>query len=378
MFLPAESCIDRYYPEEYIESTSKLVVDGIITDESEMQKIVLSKTSSLEKQEFIPYSYCIVQVSDDKGNSFFFEEQADEPGNYYGQIEEQFLTVGSKFRLEVVTPENKRYLSSYEELLPSPDIDTVYYEIISMPTSDPEVFIDGAQFYLDFFATDEFGKNYLFRLEETYEYHSTWPIRSYFDETGFVSSPADYSKFICYKTDLIPTIFLLTTSNLVENTYIKYELNFVNDHTQQLLHHYTLYIKQYALSESAYNFWKILKENNQDIESLYAKQPQIIIGNIKNADNSGEPALGYFGVSSVVTHRLTIKKSEGLSFNEVPYCTPIWPETGFPPTKPLYLVGMKNPKDPEGPSGWGYADAECFDCTLLGGTVVKPPFFEDE
>ncbi len=376
MFL-LTSCVERYYIDEHIENIPKLVVDGIVSNESDTQKIVLSKTSSTEDPEFLPYSACFVQVIDEEGNSFGFEESPDEPGHYYGHIAEDYLSEGSNFRLQISTPENKHYSSTFEKYSPSPSIDTVYYEIQSIPTSEPGELIDGAQFYLDFLASDDYGQKYLFRLEESFEYHSTWPIRAYIDETGFHASPADYSKFICYKTSELPQIFLLSTSNLTENTYIKYPLHFVDDHTQRLLYNYSLLIKQYSLSESAYEFWKILKENNQDEEGLFAKQPSVIKSNISNDDHPDEIALGYFGVSSVVTYRLILKTVEELSFRKVPYCKPIYPDAGLPiAPRPLYLVRMRNPKDPEGPMVWGYSGSECFDCTLLGGTVDKPPFFD--
>ncbi len=364
------SCVERYYLDEHIESITKLVVEGYISNKSETQHIVLSRSSSPDNPEFTPYSGCTVHVVDEGDRTFDFQEATDEPGNYYGQIEEQYLFEGAKFQLFISTPDNKHYRSTQEEILPAPPIDTVYYEITTIPTSDPEISIDGVQFYLDFLASDEYGQKFRFVLEESYEYHSTWPKRAYLDETGFHYPPADYSTFICYQTQEMNQIFLLSTSNLTENTYIKYPLHFVDDHTQRLLYNYSILIKQYTLSEPAYEYWEILKENNQDIEGLFNKQPSALKSNVFQDENPEELVLGYFGVSSVVDHRIVMGPVKELSFRKVPYCAPSIPEVGYPPDpRPLYLVLVNG-------IVWGYAYTECFDCTLLGGSLIKPPFFE--
>lgn len=363
------SCVERYKLENHIDYIPKLVVDGLLSNNVDTQRVIISLTSSSENPEFIPYSGCSVEVTDDKENSFSFTESED-PGIYYSIITEEYFTEGSEFSLRIITPDNQYYQSTSEEYLPSPPIDSVYYKLTSKPTSDPEIFIDGIQFYLNFLASNKYARKYRYVLEETYEYHATWPMRAYLDETGFHFPPADYSKFICFMTNRLSHIYLLSTSNLIDNSFIQYPLNFVDDHTQRLLYNYSLLVKQYSLSESAYIFWETLKENNQSIEGIYAKQPSRIKGNISNENNPEEIVLGYFGVSSVTEYRIVLDPVEELSFSYVPYCDPLIPEKGYPPgPRPLYLVLV-------GGTIWAYADTECFNCTLSGGVLTKPSFFE--
>lgn len=370
------ACIDRYYLDEQITPSSKLVIDATIKNDTSAQLIKLSTSSSPDNPKYVPYSNCKVIVVDDKGQEYVFEESFNQEGYYYGVIDKANLMVGAKFQLSIETPNEENYVSEFEEMLPAPEIDSLYYDLTSIPTADPLINIDGVQFYLDFYANSNFPKNYRFELSETYEYHSTWPMRSYLDENGtFVNEPADYSKFVCYGGALIPDIFILSTSNLTENKYIKFPLHFVNDHTQRLLYNYSILLKQLTLSESAYNYWDIMKSNNQEAGGLYSVQPAAVKGNVFNVDNPEVRALGYFGVSSVKELRLTIKGGiEELSFSDVPYCMAFVPEVGYPPDpRPLYLAYTK---DKYGNLVLGYAETECFDCTLLGGSVDKPWFFE--
>ena len=286
------------------------------------------------------------------------------------------LKEGFSFRVSVITPDGKQYYSQYEKLTPCPPVGNIHYDIQSHETSDPDVTEDGVQFYVDFNGQGDYGNYYRWVVEETYEYHSTWPITRYTDNTGTHKLyKADYSFFTCYKTDDIQDIFILSTKGLDKNRYQNYPLNFVNDHTQRLMYKYSLLVKQYSISESAYNFWKKLRENNKESSGLFAKQPSQVNGNIYNPNDTTEVVLGYFGVSSVTTRRIMVP-AVGLKFNDVTFCHVTKPPPGpLPEERPLYwALGV----DGDGMTFWGYADQECFICTLLGGTTEKPSYWDEK
>lgn len=371
------SCIERFYiagPEE--KFVPKMVINGTITTDKDLQEIVISMTSTPEDPKFVPVSGCNVQVEDDKNNRYFFQETG-KPGHYYGVIQPNVLVPGSQFRLNVLTPEGKYYSSKLEKLLPCPEVGSVYYEILSKPTTDPELVEDGLQFYVDF-AGDENSETYFrMKLEETYEYHSTWPVQRYLDEqNNFVKlSKADYTKFVCYKTDEIDDIYTLSTLGLSMNKYKHYPLHFVNDKTQRLMFKYSLLIKQYSLTEQAYQYWEALRKNNKEAVDLFGKQPAQVKGNIFNVNDSSEHVLGYFGVSSLTTKRIIVPAATGFSFNMVSFCHVTKPdgESMLPDERPLYYaMGI----DENGEIFWNYSDSECFICTLLGGTTAKPTYWE--
>jgi hypothetical protein len=376
----AASCVERYYLNEHSDLSSKIVVEALINDLEGIQKVKLSKTSSPENKEFSPLTGCSVVVTDIENNEFIFHESTVEPGTYEGIIDESFLQAGNKFRLHFSTPAGIEYESGYEELLPCPPVDSVYYEVKSVPTTDPDVDVDGVQFYIDFKAPEDYGKYYRWQIDETWEYHSTWPISVYIDEGGFHNAFND-SLFCCYKTLPVDDIFILSTSGLVENSYRKYRLHFVDDHTQKLMHQYSLLIKQYSISENAYYYWSVLDKNNQESGGLFDSQPALASSNVANIRNPGEIVLGYFGVSSVKTKRIIITDIPGLTFRDVPWCKAraLKPgELAFygPEDWPVYLVYFWDPI--EDARVLGISNSECFDCTLLGGTTEKPKYWDEK
>jgi hypothetical protein len=65
-------------------------------------------------------------------------------------------------------------------------------------------------------------------------------------------------------------------------------------------------VSQYSLTREAYQFWKLLDEQQTRTGSLFDPQPAPIEGNIYNAENNHELALGYFGASAISRKRLII------------------------------------------------------------------------
>lgn len=371
------SCIERYYPDVSGEGfVPKLAVDGIICNDTEFQEIVISQSNSSGDPEFLPLFGCNVQVEDNKGNIFVFSESTEKKGHYLGKISENYFVTGINFRLKLTTPEGKQYSSKFEVLLPCPAVDLVYYEKQTKPTTDLNVVEDGLQFYIDFVGEENTGKYFRWKLEETYEYHSTWPIRRYLDTQGYVTLiKADYSKFVCYKTEEIPDIFTLSTVGLSQNNYKHYPLHFVNDYTQRLMFKYSLLVKQYSLTEQAYLYWENLRKNNKEAVDLFGRQPAQVKGNIVNVNDSSEIVLGYFGVSSVTSKRIIVPGVTDFNYNKVSFCRVTKPDgmSMLPDERPLYWAqGV----DENGEEFWGYADTQCFICTLLGGTTVKPPYWD--
>jgi hypothetical protein len=370
-----DSCIDRYYLDNFVNESQKLVVDGTITDDCNEQVIKISYSSSTENPSFNGASNCLVKVADDKNHVFNFVEDIKTPGYYKGTIPEEYTLTGNKFQLIVITPDGKTYKSSFEEMLPCPPVDSVYYTAEHRATESAGENIDGLQFYIDFNATDYFGRYYRWIIEETYEYHSTWPKKDYIGIDGkYHEDPIDLSQFICYKTEINNELFLLSTEGLNSNIYKKAKLHFVDDHTQRLLYNYSILVKQRSLSNSAYYFWENIKKNNQETNGLFTKQPSMLKGNIHNENDTTEVVLGYFMVSSETTKRIIIRDMPELLFNDVGFCVPVIISGPLPvDPRPMYFVTAYLL---DGTAADAFTFPECIECTLLGGITQKPYFFE--
>src|SRR5665647_2039312 len=287
------SCVERYFPATELNFQSQMVIDGTITPGRSEQEIVISKSSSTGDPKFTTVSGCKVSVEDGKGNSFPFYESKD-IGHYLGKIDEGFLVSGERYRLHVRTFKGIEYVSSYEELLPCPEVGNVYFELETKQTQDPKITENGLQFFIDFNGSSNFGHFFRWQLTETYEYHSKWPLDQWLDKDGNhdLVEP-DYSNFICYKTTELSNIFVLSTDGFNQNSYSKYKLHYVKDQNQRLEYKYSLLVNQYSLTEKAYNYWESLRKNNQETVDLFGKQPANVKGNIHNLNDTTDVCLLY-------------------------------------------------------------------------------------
>jgi hypothetical protein len=372
------SCVERYYYNTNGKFSPHLVVDALIEDDDSVQTIILSKSTSPEITLLDPLSNCIVSISDDDGNQFHFYESETHRGSYNCAIEKKFFKTGTNYTLHIITPDGSEYASDSEELTDCPPVDSVKFQLLHKPTTDQNVTEDGLQFYIDLKADNYNSRFYRWTIDETWEYHSEWPKIRYIDVDGYHEGPIDYSKFICYRTSQVPQIFILSTQDYSSNNYMNYKLQFVNDHTQKLLYKYSILIKQYSISETAYDFWKDLVKNSQESIGLFETQPAKVEGNIHNVLDVSDRVLGIFCVSSVTTKRINILgRVPGLSFAEVPHCSgriitgPIGPGGPYP----IYLVYVTRS---DGTQLNAIAEQECVDCTIKGGTTVIPSFLKEK
>jgi hypothetical protein len=369
-----QSCVERYFLEDHEQVNPKMVIEGNITTACGSQSIRISQSTSTEWPKYEPVSDCAVAVTNEQNRSIIFIEDVENPGTYTCTPDEGFLQIGQQYKLVVETPDRRVYESLYEPLFDCPPVDSVYYERQKIATNDPAQFRDGLQFYLDHEASDYFGKYYRMVVEETYEYHSSWPKKNYIETWRIIVAPYDYSTFVCYQTSTVDEIFTLTTSELATNAYQKFKLHYVSNSTQRLMYNYSVLIRQLSVSENAYTYWENIRKNNRESADFFTVQPSMVRGNIYNNSDSAEVVLGYFSVSAESTKRIVYERNEDFDFSGVSYCSPIIIEMIIPDSpRPLYLVeGVYD----NGKEVRAWAPSECFDCTLLGGVLEKPEFFE--
>ncbi len=376
LIVSVQSCVDRYYLNEYVEFEPRVVVEALLDDENPIQEIVISLSTNPEMPNREPLSACIVTVKDNFENTFYFQESADKLGSYLCNIDKNIWKVGAKLKLFIETPDGVKYTTDFEEIKPCPEVEDITYKIERKPTSDPNVTEDGLQFYIDLVADETYDRYFKWVIEETWEYHSSFVKKRYDDANGvYHNGPVDSSFFICYKTKYVNDLFSVSTEGLEQNRYDNFKLHFVNDHTQRLLYRYSILVKQYSISEKEHIFWENIIKNGKESGGLFDKQPAMVDGNIFNVADSSDKALGYFSVASMNMKRINIEEVEGLSFEYIPYCKGI--PLGSPPiedTPPTYYVYIQ---DDIGKYVDAIANDECVICTLLGGTTEPPSFWKE-
>ncbi len=375
----SQSCVE---PIDLMKNSDKdftVVFDGVVVNNTDFQTIKLSKSVNAYGEDEYPLKNATVSIEDDMGDVFQFFENDTASGTYNGIISRAYMTVGSKFRLHFSLDDGREYQSDFEEITPCPPVDSVYYEVkndTQFVNTTNEV-KTGVQFYVDIKADDNYSRFYRWKLNETYEYHSTWPVTSYWIGHMVTHAKPDSSRVICYKTEDIPEIFTTSTKQLDENLFLRYPLQFVSNGNQRLYYRYSLLVTQMSLTEKGYYYWELLKENLNGSSLLTDKQPSQIFGNIHCVSNPDEKVLGYFGASDVKQKRIFVQNVEGLTFGQI-FCVPFLLDPRFlvypiPEDWPYYFV--KKPQGAE--DGLYIGDHYCFDCLLRGGTLEVPDIWKE-
>ncbi len=292
-----------------------LVIDGKLTDQTQRHSVRLSYTRPLGQDSVQSIvSDAQVKIQNDEGGEIILEYMDGAyhtPSNFSG-------VHGVSYRLEVIMNDGTTYQSTFEELIPSPPIDSIYDVFAEISFSDQSRNDQGIQFFLD--THDDSEKARFFR----YEYDETWQVRvpypSLFDiridtfyiedEEGELELLLDTAIFlrddtvgICYEYDESLGLNIGSTANNQTNHLSEHPLTFISQTSQKIRTRYSILAKQYTISQEAFLYYRKLIENNESTGTLFDKQAGTINGNVHNIDDPKEAVLGYFEVSGYTESR---------------------------------------------------------------------------
>ncbi len=369
--LVMSACIKAYDPVIESNEENKYVVSGRITDKEGWQEVSVSLSSPIESPKNIMVGGCQVAIEDDKGNSFVLDER--DPGIYKVWMRQFDLMPGTSYRVKLLMPDGTKLESGYDKMAKCPPLDSVYYAIKEVPTTDPEKTQQTMQFYVNLDAIGDYSKYYKWDITETWEYHAALPAQYYYDGMMHEIVPPDSSKMVCWITKVVKNVFTLSTTGLSQNKYNQLPLHFIDGRTPRLGIQYSILVNQLALSEGAYNYWEQLRINSNEQGGLYEKQPLAVKGNLINVTNPEKEVLGYFYATATSEKRYFYKDVPGIDLDFYNSCSPY----------PLGRFGFREIFTWEYPVYFYYNEVgairllnnECIDCTIIGGTTEKPDFW---
>ena len=366
------SCVEPFEPELH-ESQKVLVISGMITDQPGRHEISVSRSSSYRLPVFQGVEFCIVTVEDQDGNMVHYNNTGE--GIYEADLPESFLEVGDAVSLKVVTPSGLEYRSSYDTILPCPELDSIYWELGYQETPDPEFTRPGIQFYLDMSGETTDSRNIIWQVDETWEYWASLIGNRIMSGWGTVEEFRSNVIFKCWKHFPLDQVYIASTRSQTSNEVRRLPLSFVSNETDRLSVTYSINVKQQSLSLEAYDYWR--RMNDQAVESggMYETQPASVAGNIYNAYNPEEVVLGFFYATHLKEKRIFVKNNNLFDFYvphiqcEYQSTNTIWSNRDKI-TFPIYIYDPGN----FNPTLWG--PEECFDCRIQGGDTIKPEYWE--
>ncbi|MDH5608623.1 MAG: DUF4249 domain-containing protein [Cyclobacteriaceae bacterium] len=370
------SCILPYdfNPENYQRS---LVVDGSLTNETKAHTVRLFYTQPIDSPVYQPATQAVVSITDGDGVVTYLTETYT--GTY--QTMSDFSGVaGQTYQLTVETADGRSYQTRPVTLLLSPPIDSLYMRYEYLPSDETHHNEGGIQFFVD--SHDDTGNTRYFRYDWEETYRIQVPFPSLYDNNlVYRTSPLG----TCYQTNVSKSFHFATATGTGQTRVAEFPIHFVFQYEQQLRTRYSLKVKQYAISDEAYQYFQHLNKNNEGSGSLFDQQQGAIIGNVFSVDDASEIVLGYFEVAGV-SERREFYNPRDLpppfrvppylyhcpyndiiisSFDSVDY---------YLNTNPFLLVYMVSTFTP--PVGVYLASRECADCSWYASTI-KPDFWID-
>ena len=318
------SCIETFQPDVELDS-SYVVVNGFISNED---SIVVNISRSIDPESGIISNIVgsTVTLFGDDGTEEILLDIGN--GMYAGE------TIGRpnvNYSLEIILPNARVIASDWQLLKEGAEVG----EISILRATRSEYFngyeneIDGLD--LNLYLNDENfnSRFYRWELEGTYEFHSV------------------LSSDICYVTDFFKGNFILGESISNDKDIVSTKLAFLESNGKKFAWGYSMEVKQYALNKDAYNYWKKIDDQQNNVGSVFDSPPAQIVGNLNYVNQNDLQVLGFFEASYVAKSRIFIKPSDFI-------IEPILE------TSPCYF---------DNPPGW------CSDCTKLVGSTREKPIF---
>ncbi len=361
-------CTQPYNPPNIKGNYNYLVVDGIVINGPTQTVINLSRSQNINDSSYytlIPETGAIINVVGSLGDTYALQEQG--AGAYVA--DSLNLNPGETYQIKIVTANGSQYQSDSSTLSSSPPIDTVNWQLTS----------NGLQIYVNTHDPLNNTHFYLWQYAETWEYHSAYDAS--FEYVNQLVVPRDSAQRVykCWQSDQSTNLIIGSSAKLQQDIIYEQPLVFIPSSSEKLGVEYSILVKQFALTEKAYNFWQTLQKNTEQLGSLFDAQPSQLTGNVHNLSNPNEPVLGFVSFSSLQQQRIFIYNSElsTWGYNHLA-CEEIVVVNNPDSFAFYYGAGYIPVSEDYPPSGFvGYYSAlsSCVDCTLHGGTTLKPSFW---
>jgi hypothetical protein len=361
-------CKEVYAPPAIKAANRYLVVDGFINIASNgVTTINLNRTRDLGDSTTIgiPELNAKVSIVGTHGADYTL---TDTGGTGIYTSASLTLDVTDLYRIAITTADGRKYASDAVPCKPTPPIDTVFWR----QPSDLTVYVN---------THDPTGNTRYYR----YDYAETWEhdaeIAAALTVANGMIVPTDLSnqKFRCWTTAPSTNVLVTTSTRLAEDIINAFPITTILNGDTKFTIAYSILVRQYALTEDAYNYWLLIQKTSDAVGTLFDLQPTQLMGNIHCITNPSEPVIGFLSACTVRQQRVFVYHSNLNSWkdNQLIYgCDSLvialdtmnpliynYPDTFYAPwyynAQGFLVLGSRY----------------CIDCTLFGGSNQSPPYW---
>lgn len=290
------SCLDKVDIESKNFIQKQLVVEGNINNGDGPYVVKLSYAFSINEenkrqiknQGIFDAEVAIINSTSGDRLELIPSKIPSEWGIYKSPINSSFKGLNqNEYYLEIEV-ENEIYQSSREKIVTASSMDSIY-AVYNENTRKMEVFVD--------FTDPESSKDYYI-----WEWNGYKRIRTFLPDVPFIECCN-----ICY----IP--LQGNDINVFEDEFqngqsIKKQK--ISDFFIIRFNVFLIEVQQHRLNKEAYDFWNLLKLQQESQGSLFDPPPFGIKGNISNINNKDETVLGYFYASGISEDHLKFSAFE--------------------------------------------------------------------
>ena len=356
-------CRRPYDPPAIQTANNYLVVDGFInTGSNTITSFNLNRSVNLNDTTTTgaPELYATVSIMGSDGSSYVLAD-SNNKGIYTSAPLN--LDITRQYTIAITTYDGRKYTSDPVPCRQTPPIDSIFWRepgdlTVYLTSHDPA---NATRYYrFDYSGTYEHDANLV----------SPWIVIN----GNLAASDSSNQHSQCWTTENSTNVLITTTTALSQDLVSAFPvMTFPNGG-------YSILVRQYAITQDAYNYWLQIAKNSQTLGTLFDVQPTQLTGNLHCLTNPSEPVIGYLSASSVQQQRIQIWESSltrwqhnspaySCDTTSVPYNANDFPAYNYPDYNnygPYYF---------NGPAILVLAPLFCLDCTRFGGTNTKPPFW---
>lgn len=372
------ACVEEYkIPESRTTAyDAELVIQGRILA-GDKSIIYITQTQPLNSKEE-PESVLNAQVTIIGQNGYESElAEFDIEQNCY-TIDTQELPSNTLYAVQVKI-EGEIYQSEFQSIQYTPEIDEVSYKEKT----------DGITIHITTYGDEKASRFYMWTYEEDWEFHADINMLAlsgiplYSDKFYQFENRYDNPYYYCWIHNSSKNIHLYSTLELQENTAKNVELLQIPIDDIRISYIYSILVKQWGLSENAYNYYRTIELYSEESAGLFTPIPTDVLGNVSCISNPEKRVRGYVLASQTTTKRIFIYESNFKELtSEYSTCT-----IQYPPVPPT----------PGWTNSWDYQmrtygaviytkygkinmDAvkyskDCVDCRTVEGATKKRPDF---
>ncbi|MDO5139460.1 MAG: DUF4249 domain-containing protein [Oscillospiraceae bacterium] len=372
------ACVEEYkIPESRTTAyDAELVIQGRILA-GDKSIIYITQTQPLNSKEE-PESVLNAQVTIIGQNGYESElAEFDIEQNCY-TIDTQELPSNTLYAVQIKI-EGEIYQSEFQSIQYTPEIDEVSYKEKT----------DGITIHITTYGDEKASRFYMWTYEEDWEFHADINMLAlsgiplYSDKFYQFENRYDNPYYYCWIHNSSKNIHLYSTLELQENTAKNVELLQIPIDDIRISYIYSILVKQWGLSENAYNYYRTIELYSEESAGLFTPIPTDVLGNVSCISNPEKRVRGYVLASQTTTKRIFIYESNFKELtSEYSTCT-----IQYPPVPPT----------PGWANSWDYQmrtygaviytkygkinmDAvkyskDCVDCRTVEGATKKRPDF---